>query len=373
MNTPNENSSPNGGSHKSQRVSMRLIAEKIGVTKTTVSLALRGHKSISAATRDKVKNLADKLGYRPDPAISAIAAQRWSSQSQDRHRVIAFLCHNDPRSKMYQKGYLPAAQKRAEEYGYKLEKFHVDEYPTAESVTRVLYARGIRGIIVPAIHNPESKRAINIDWSKFTAVCCGVGRVLPPLHVVTNDIFATTRLIWETVARAGHKRVGASLFCHSPIADDDWERVGASTAAMKLLGLSESEKIPIHTGHVDEEDSLMEWYEKYRPEVIIGFNQTVGETLERCGVKIPEDVEFISLISHSGSRWSGLFRHTNDIAIAAVDLLNNEIRENNWGQPAAPHATHIQPDWNQGSTYRFSPPKGIKVVPYTQEAVPVEN
>ncbi len=337
---------------------MRVIAEELGVTKTTVSLALRNHKSISEATRDRVLKLAKELNYRPDPAISAIAAQRWSCKSPERHRVIAFLCHHHPISKSQQAEYLPAARKRAEEYGYKLEPFYVDEYPTPESITRVLYNRGIRGLLVPAIHNPESKRAIELDWSKFTAVCCGVGRIRPPLHTATNDIFSATRLVWETVAKAGFKRIGAALFCHDPIADDDWERIGASSASVKLLGLNESENIPIHTGEVFDEDSLMSWYHKYKPEVVIGFNHSTGETLERCGVRIPEDVEFVSLISPQDSKWSGLKRHVDDVASASVDILNNELRENQWGIPSVPHVTLIQPDWNLGSTFRGTPPMG---------------
>ena len=60
------------------RVLMKDVAKEAGVHQTTVSLALRNHPSLPKSTRDRIQELAHSMGYRPDPAISAIAAQRWS-------------------------------------------------------------------------------------------------------------------------------------------------------------------------------------------------------------------------------------------------------------------------------------------------------
>jgi DNA-binding LacI/PurR family transcriptional regulator len=201
---------------------MRTLAEKLGVTKTTISLALREHPSISRQTRAKVLRLAEEMNYRPDPAIAAIAASRWNQGCPERHRVMAFLCHRlkNPHH-IYEEGYLKPAQRRANNFGYRLEPFVIDDYPTGEAVTRVLYTRGIRGIVIPQIANPHSKRVMGIDWEKFTAVCCGVGRVRPPLHTVSDNMFVNTRLLWEMAVEMGFKRIGAALHRHTPIAEDD--------------------------------------------------------------------------------------------------------------------------------------------------------
>lgn len=47
-----------------EKVSMEVIAKKLGVSKNTVSLALRGAPGISGQTRSLVADMADKLGYR---------------------------------------------------------------------------------------------------------------------------------------------------------------------------------------------------------------------------------------------------------------------------------------------------------------------
>ncbi len=356
-----------------KRISMRTLAESLGVTKTTISLALRGHTSISKATRERVTKLARELNYRPDPAIAAIAAQRWSCGSQERHRVIAFLCNNHTENDISateaneqteepennKERFLLDVKGKAEELGYKVERFLFADYPAAEALTRVLHARGIRGIIVPAIEDPALTQVMKVDWSKFTAVCCGIGRIRPPLHTVASDTFELTRHVWEVIAKAGHKRIGAALHCHSPTAEDDWHRIGASCAAVRFLGLADSAEIPIHTGDIYNDALLMQWYEKHRPKIIVGFNHSIGEHLERNGVRIPEDVEFVSLNTpRTDTKWSGILDNSQQLARRAVNMLSNEIRDNRWGLPDIPNITHVQHEWNQGTSFRGAPQQG---------------
>lgn len=60
--------------HKDQRngVSARQVAEEAGVSIMTVSRALNGVPGVSKATRDKVKQIADRLGYSPNSAASVL-------------------------------------------------------------------------------------------------------------------------------------------------------------------------------------------------------------------------------------------------------------------------------------------------------------
>src|SRR5690606_2590603 len=109
----------------------------------------------------------------------------------------------------------------------------------------------------------------HLQWEKFTAVCCGIGRVRPPLHTVTSDHFMTTRLVWEVAAKAGYRRIGATLYFHDPVADDDWQRMGASSAAIQFLKMKESASIPFLSTRIHDDEALMKWYREYKPELII--------------------------------------------------------------------------------------------------------
>jgi DNA-binding LacI/PurR family transcriptional regulator len=54
---------------------IREIAAAAGVSAMTVSLALRGSREVSAATRKRIQELAESMGYRPNPMVSALMQQ----------------------------------------------------------------------------------------------------------------------------------------------------------------------------------------------------------------------------------------------------------------------------------------------------------
>ncbi|MCR9218193.1 MAG: LacI family DNA-binding transcriptional regulator, partial [bacterium] len=51
-----------------KRVTLRVIADECGLSKYAVSRALSGKDGVSEATRNRILEVADELGYkRPDP------------------------------------------------------------------------------------------------------------------------------------------------------------------------------------------------------------------------------------------------------------------------------------------------------------------
>ena len=72
------------------RPSISRIAQELGVSKTTVSLALRGHPRISEPTRDKVAKVAKAQGYTVDPHLTRAFSiiQRGRNPT---HNVIGYL------------------------------------------------------------------------------------------------------------------------------------------------------------------------------------------------------------------------------------------------------------------------------------------
>ncbi|WP_415857234.1 LacI family DNA-binding transcriptional regulator, partial [Sinomonas sp. G460-2] len=60
-------------------VSVQSVAERAGVSISTVSRALRGVAGISEATRKRVRDAADELGYVTSPSASRLATGRTST------------------------------------------------------------------------------------------------------------------------------------------------------------------------------------------------------------------------------------------------------------------------------------------------------
>ena len=55
------------------RCTIKDIAAKAGVAVSTVSYALRNHPSIPPETCQRIQAVGEKLGYRPDPFLMAVA------------------------------------------------------------------------------------------------------------------------------------------------------------------------------------------------------------------------------------------------------------------------------------------------------------
>jgi len=56
-------------------VTLQDMAEKLGISKVSVSKALRGHSDIGKSTKEKVLALAAELGYRPNPFAQKLTSK----------------------------------------------------------------------------------------------------------------------------------------------------------------------------------------------------------------------------------------------------------------------------------------------------------
>ena len=73
------------------RVTLRDIARELGVSHVTVSLALRDHPRISKAMTTRVKQTAARLGYRPDPMLTALSHYRRGRRANPITASIAWI------------------------------------------------------------------------------------------------------------------------------------------------------------------------------------------------------------------------------------------------------------------------------------------
>src|ERR1051325_9261392 len=76
---------------KSSNPTMQRIADAAGVSRMTVSLALRNHPRISAATRERIRQVAERLGYHPDPEVSKLMAYLRRAKPAKHARVLGLF------------------------------------------------------------------------------------------------------------------------------------------------------------------------------------------------------------------------------------------------------------------------------------------
>ncbi len=73
------------------KVTMADVARKAGVHQATVSRALRNDRRIPEETRQRIREAAEALNYRPNPLVSALIAERKKGVPSGYGSILAFL------------------------------------------------------------------------------------------------------------------------------------------------------------------------------------------------------------------------------------------------------------------------------------------
>ncbi len=196
-----------------RRVTLADVAREAGVHRTTVSLALRNHPGLPDATRARLKATAERMGYRPDPALAALNAYRIGRAERRNVVAIAYLQHLDPENDLQvacHRLYLQGARAQADRLGYRLDRFTVGEDGVnPRQLERILLARGIHGIII-ASFTPDLP-TLDLDWSRFSGVRIGHHPAELPLNTVAHNFLQITSMAVTRLHEIGYKRVGLAV------------------------------------------------------------------------------------------------------------------------------------------------------------------
>lgn len=75
-------------------ITIKDIAEKLNISVSTVSRALKDNHEISAQTRKTVQELAKQLGYKPNPIAVALKTHKVIRSELLFPRSLVLFCHS---------------------------------------------------------------------------------------------------------------------------------------------------------------------------------------------------------------------------------------------------------------------------------------
>jgi LacI family transcriptional regulator len=340
------------------RPTLQDIAKLAGVGKATVSLALRNDPKISAPTRERVRLAAEQLHYRPDPALARIAAHRWRTREHPSDTTVAFITMDHPWTKAEPLAALRhGATEQGERLGYHVEHFRMECFPGPVALARVLFHRGIRGVLVGLILREDFARLF--PWASFISVGCSLGYYQPPINVVVSDFHHAMERAWREAVQAGYRRIGVALL-EEFAAVDLFDKVSAALFCQSRLN-PELEAIPVQYFPLNDRSVFQEWLRKHEPEVVIGFNDTVHWWLTEAGRKVPAQTAFISLDTDAreksnGTMLSGMEPDYAFIGRTSLGQLDILLRTNQQGVPERPLTVHVPHVWIPGGTLPVKTP-----------------
>lgn len=338
------------------RVSLKTIARKAGVSVPTVSMALRGRGNISKQRVAEIKRLADSLGYRPNPLLASLASRRFSkAKSLQGTPVAIFEFPPVPgQSEKFRNLYEEDLVEACRALGYAPTVY---AYPFADPPGRLyrqLYNRMTQGIILNGSIDLDAFGP-EFDWSGFSVVQCARYLVNTPFHTVRPNIFQAVKLAFTKLRERGYKRIGFAVGRHSTILEDDEDRHGTAVA-LEMAYQRKQDRVPVYLGGIHDRKAFAAWFRTHKPEVVVGFSTAHFWFLREAGLNIPKDVGFVALHVAPGEQASspcaGLQQNTKEIARQSVFMLDRLIREHECGRAEAPIHLLVPSTWVEGSTLR---------------------
>lgn len=335
------------------RVTQTDIAKELGLHVTTVSKALAGHPDVAAETRQKVSEAATRLGYVPDPLLKVLASYRSSRRPRNFQSVLGWVCNYPAGQSMKRfadyEDYFEGARRRAEEFGYKLDRFYVErDEGSYDQLVRTLEARGVRGVII-APQARESAKMPCFPWHRFSAVTIGLTLVEPRLHVVTNDHFHTILCLLDEVRSRGYRRIGCYL------RREDNERIEGRFGSALASCLKDSTHA-LELYDEGQKEDFLSWFRSGGFDLVITGESQVVNWLREVGVEVPGNCGVAHYaVSAKESVLSGMEHNNSIIGAGAMDVLNGLMHRGETGPPTWPLRTMVPCRWIAGTTVTFRP------------------
>jgi LacI family transcriptional regulator len=335
---------------------LRDLALLANVSRTTVSLSLRNHPSIPAHTRIRIHKLAAAHGYRQDPVVSTLMTQLRTSRAKRTIERIAYFTAWDTRDGWRQgpneRNFFLGASARATKLGYEIDHIWAREPGiNAARLSKILYTRSIRGLIIGPFINPRSH--IRMDWAHFSTAAISHTLVRPLVHRTSHGHYAGMFLALRNVRHHGYRRIGfATRLEQSERVDNAW--LAALLVQQQSLPLAQRVPPLLSPGPPTSDiDPVLfaKWYHTHKPDVVVSNLTSPLDMLKSMGLSVPKDVGYASLdLVNPDSSWSGVDQQPTEVGAAAVDQVVTQLQNNEIGLPKYPRTVYLEGVWREGST-----------------------
>jgi len=337
------------------------IARQLGLSAMTVSMALRNHPRISAATCRKVQEQAEKLGYRADPLLSHWGGMRWKRSRTGFRGVLAYISTRFPEPDSGSP-ILREAQSLAWNLGYEVQPFSPSEKNPPEKLGRQLYHRGIRGVLIERVDSQPFRDTF--PWDRFASVECNYGYSDFPCHRVSMERYNEVITAWKKAVETGHRRIGLVLLREQKSIDLD-TRVGAMDYCQQHL-FPDLPRLPLTLapGWFSQEAAAKElrtMIQRERPDALIlfnGFYVYICQELDPTILKRTSLINLMVLNSQDGE--TGLLEDQKTVAQTSVHLLDSLLRTGQIGRPKSRQVILMTKPWVEGKTLIDRTPAGRK-------------
>lgn len=336
-------------------VSMVDIAKKLGVSQSTVSLALNNSPKASAATIARVKAVAEEMGYQVNPYVSALMTSRRHGKNPENLPVVALITATETpdewKNRYNTNRFVEGCTNVARSLGIRIEHFWIGEDSmSAKRMNDILYNQGIRGaVLLPA--GPWREK-MDYAWTEIATVSYGIYELTPNTDWLTADYYGNMEKTLKILRNKNATKIGYIMEIPYPYKNDNrW--LAAYHMAQKRTPAGQ--QIEPWLDPEPTFDGFRRWVEETKPEVIICVRPaTVIGWLEQMGLKVPDDMGVVTVgTAEENGDFSGIIEKAYTCGKLAVEMLLERIHHNQFGQFESPHHITIGGHWNRGKTLHY--------------------
>jgi DNA-binding LacI/PurR family transcriptional regulator len=312
---------------------IRDVAARAGVSKSLVSLVLRGSDSVRPEKRRAVLAAVEELGYRPNAAARSLSEQRT--------RTVGVLL-NDMRNPWFVE-LLDGLNSRLYDSGLHvlLADGHLNRR-LGEDLTRTFTELRVDGLV--AVGTLRDPQALRTAAGRVPTVVAGSREpVLPGVDVIAGDDEYGARLATEHLIGLGHRHI-AHLYGRGAVGE---LRRRSFEATMRAHGLSGT--AVVEQGDLTEEGgyraTIRLLSRPQRPTAVFAVNDMacVGalSAAEESGLRVPRDLSLVGYDNTYLSRLRHLWLTTVDNASHDVGRRAAQRLLDRIGDPDRPRAVDL--------------------------------
>lgn len=336
-------------------VTFKTIADQAGVSKMTVSLALRNHPRISEKTRTRVQEIAKALNYRPNPLVNVYMAQMHHDRAEPIQANIAYLIAGATPPQNWDnnnvsRDFFRGALNRAEELGYQLERMWLtDPSISSKRWKKILNSRKIQGAIIQPLNSSQS----SFDLLSYLAlVSIGISFQDSEFSFAMNDQFSTALQAHQKLIKLGYQKIGL-VISKSMERTLGFRFTEGFNAAYRFH--ASRQKVPILFAELDEKKKFKDWVRSHTPDVVLTHRHNILNWLRSARYRVPDEIGFASLNVDpldKDKAISGICQRSDAVGAAAVDLVVGQFNRNERGPLENPKGVVLKGNWIKGNTVR---------------------
>ncbi|MFD2527339.1 LacI family DNA-binding transcriptional regulator [Flavihumibacter stibioxidans] len=275
------------------RTTIKDIAKRLNINPSTVSRALRDHPDVSVQLKETIRQLADKMGYKPNHM--AINLRRGSS-----HTIGLIIPEIAP---FFFPSVIRAVEEATHEKGYNLLILHSNDSIDREIENAEICANmGVDGILVSL-----SRQSHDIEhFQELMAAGIPIvffDKIIPGTHahkVVMPGFQAASLAIEKLLSdHPGSKKV-TGFFADSRMSITE-DRLQGFRKTMESHGrhIDDSDIVYTDTPESAKQKLIECWNSENRPDAIFAMSDEILsgiiQAVYELGIRIPEDLHLVAI------------------------------------------------------------------------------